>query len=122
MISVASRQQQLNGNDFFERNVFTEQDGRWGKHYDLRIAEPMGQETPETIKASEALLWSAFEAFQDPVLVVRGENSDLLTPDTTQKMLARNSQAQLFTVPDVGHAPTLRSDDQISPIERFLRE
>ena len=25
MISVASRQQQLNGNNFFERNVFTEQ-------------------------------------------------------------------------------------------------
>lgn len=103
------------------RNVFTEQDGRWGKHYDLRIAEPMGKETPDTIKASEALLWTAFEAFQQPVLIVRGELSDLLTPATVRDMLDRNAKAQLFTVPNVGHAPTLRSDDQITPIERFLR-
>lgn len=103
------------------RNVFTEQDGRWGKHYDLRIAEPMGKETPDTIKASEALLWTAFDAFHQPVLIVRGELSDLLTPATVRDMLDRNAQAQLFTVPNVGHAPTLRSDDQIAPIEQFLR-
>ena len=104
------------------RNVFTEQDGRWGKHYDLRIAEPMAKESPETIKASESLLWPAFEAFQEPVMIVRGEQSDLLTADTAQQMLARNPRARLCTVPDVGHAPTLRSDDQISPIEQFLYE
>lgn len=103
------------------RNVFTEQDGRWGKHYDLRIAEPMARESPDSIKASEAILWPAFEAFGEAVLIVRGEQSDLLTTDTVQHMLQRNPQAQLFTVPDVGHAPTLRTDDQISPIEQFLR-
>lgn len=110
----------LEGWQALTRNVFTEQDGRWGKHYDLRIAEPMSKETPDTIKASEALLWSAFEAFTQPVLILRGERSDLLTPDTVQEMLARNAQAQLLTVPDVGHAPTLRTDDQITPIEQFL--
>lgn len=102
------------------RNVFTEQGGRWGKHYDLRIAEPMAKESPDTIKASEALLWPAFEAFQDPVLIIRGEHSDLLTPETVQKMLERNSQARLHTVADVGHAPTLRTEEQIRPIEQFL--
>lgn len=111
----------LEGWQALTRNVFTEQDGRWGKHYDLRIAEPMGKETPDTIRASEALLWPAYEAFQHPVLIVRGELSDLLTPDTVQNMLTRNARAQLFTVPEVGHAPTLRTDDQISPIEQFLR-
>lgn len=111
----------LEGWQALTRNVFTEQDGRWGKHYDLRIAEPMGKETPDTIKASEVLLWTAFEAFQQPVLIVRGELSDLLTPDTVQDMLARNSQAHALTVPGVGHAPTLRNDDQIAPIVQFLR-
>lgn len=104
------------------RNVFTEQDGRWGKHYDLRIAEPMAKESPETIKASEGLLWPAFEAFQAPVLIVRGEQSDLLTHETAQQMLERNARARLLTIPDVGHAPTLRTDDQIRPIEQFLHE
>lgn len=112
----------LEGWQALTRNVFTEQDGRWGKHYDLRIAEPMAKESPETIKASEALLWSSFESFPEPVLVVRGEQSDLLTPDTVQDMLDRNPHARLFTVPDVGHAPTLRTDDQIDPIVQFLRE
>lgn len=111
----------LEGWQALTRNVFTEQDGRWGKHYDLRIAEPMGKETPDTIKASEVLLWTAFEAFQQPVLIVRGELSDLLTPATVQDMLARNSQAHALTVPGVGHAPTLRNDDQIAPIVQFLR-
>lgn len=112
----------LEGWQALTRNVFTEQDGRWGKHYDLRIAEPMSKESPETIKASEALLWPAFNAFPGPVLIVRGELSDLLTTDTVQKMLEQNAQAQLFTVPGVGHAPTLRSDDQISPLEQFLQD
>lgn len=102
------------------RNVFVEQDGRWIKHYDLGIAQPMATETPETIRASEGILWPAFESLREPVLVVRGELSDLLTPDTTQKMLGRNPRAQLLTIPETGHAPTLRTDDQIDPIEQFL--
>lgn len=104
------------------RNVFTEQDGKWGKHYDLRIAQPMANESPETIKASEAILWPAFQAFPEPVLIVRGALSDLLTDATVKQMLERNPQARLLTIPGVGHAPTLRSDDQISPIEQFLLE
>ena len=112
----------LEGWQALTRNVFTEQDGRWGKHYDLRIAEPMAKESPDTIKASEALLWPAFEAFPAPVMIVRGEHSDLLTAETARHMLERNSRARLFTVPDVGHAPTLRTDDQITPIEQFLNE
>jgi len=112
----------LEGWQALTRNVFTEQDGRWGKHYDLRIAEPMAKESPETIKASEGLLWPAFEAFPAPVMIVRGEQSDLLTTETAQQMLDRNPRARLFTVPDVGHAPTLRTDDQITPIEQFLYE
>lgn len=102
------------------RNVFTEQDGRWGKHYDLRIAQPMALESPATIKASEALLWPAFQAFPEPVLIVRGELSDLLTEDTARQMLRQNPRARLLTIPGVGHAPTLRSDDQITPVEQFL--
>lgn len=122
VVSADFGEHDLAGWQALTRNVFTEQDGRWGKHYDLRIAEPMAKETPDTIKASEALLWPAFQAFTAPVLIVRGEHSDLLTTETTQQMLQRNAQARLVTVPNVGHAPTLRTDDQINPIEDFLLE
>jgi hypothetical protein len=46
--------------------------------------------------------------------------SDLLSADTAKQMLARNSHAQLVEVAGVGHAPTLLTDIQITPIEQFL--
>lgn len=102
------------------RHIFVEQGGRWVKHYDLRIAEPFALQNDEALRASEQILWAAYESLSAPVLIVRGENSDLLTVGTAQEMLRRNPQAQLHTVPGVGHAPTLRSNDQIAPVEAFL--
>jgi len=102
------------------RHVFNEQGSQWVKHYDLRLAEPMARESPETLRASEALLWAAFQALRQPVLVLRGEQSDLLLQDTAERMLAANGNASLLTVPGVGHAPTLMSADQISPVRQFL--
>lgn len=101
-------------------HVFVKDGDQWVKHYDLRIAQPMQAETQESVQASEDILWPAYESLQEPVLIVRGAQSDLLTPDTVEQMLSRNAQARLLTVPEVGHAPTLRSAEQIKPIRDFL--
>ncbi|MFT0548556.1 alpha/beta fold hydrolase [Allopusillimonas ginsengisoli] len=102
------------------RYVFVEQNGQWVKHYDLRIAEPFALQNEAAMEASELMLWRAYESLAAPVLIVRGEHSDLLTEATAQEMLRRNPQARLHIVPGVGHAPTLRSNDQITPVETFL--
>ncbi len=102
------------------RHVFTRQGDHWVKHYDLRIAQPFAEQSEANVQASEAILWAAYERMASPILIVRGEKSDLLTPETAEEMLARNSQAQLYAVPEVGHAPTFRSDDQIDTVARFL--
>src|SRR5690606_13896279 len=102
------------------RHIFSRQGEHWVKHYDLRIAEPFAGQSADVVKASEALLWGAYESIATPILVVRGELSDLLTADVAQQMLARNPRASLHGVPNVGHAPTFRSDDQIDPVRRFL--
>lgn len=102
------------------KHVFNEVDGLWVQHYDLRIAQAMANQTPESIRASEGLLWAAYESMRGPILIMRGMQSDLLTANTAKDMLQRNPRASLHEVPDVGHAPTLRSGDQIDPIERFL--
>ncbi|NYT60745.1 alpha/beta hydrolase [Alcaligenaceae bacterium] len=102
------------------RHVFNRQGGHWIKHYDLRMAEPFADNSPAKIEASEAILWAAYESIASPVLLVRGEESDLFTAETAQEMLLRNSHAQLHTVGGVGHAPTLRSNDQIDPVAAFL--
>ncbi|WP_237173143.1 alpha/beta fold hydrolase [Paracandidimonas lactea] len=102
------------------RHVFLPQGGRWVQHYDLRIAEPFALQNPASLEASEVMLWQAYESIQQPVLIMRGEKSDLLTEQTAQEMLRRNPNAQLHTVAGVGHAPTLRDTAQIAPIEAFL--
>jgi len=102
------------------RHVFTQEGDQWVKHYDLRIAEPFADQSEQTVRKSEALLWAAYESVASPILLVRGELSDLLTGEAAQEMLRRNPHASLLDVPGVGHAPTFRSDDQIDPVEAFL--
>lgn len=104
------------------RHVFNQQGNRWVKHYDLRIAEPIAQQSADVLRGAEAVLWAGFESLREPVLVLRGETSDLLTEQGLQEMQARNVRARGVTFKGVGHAPTLRSDDQIETVAAFLLE
>lgn len=102
------------------RYVFNEQDGHWIKHYDLRMSQAYVAQTPEILRAAEQVLWQAYEHLPGEVLILRGEHSDLLKASDAQAMLDRNPRAQLHEIKGVGHAPTLRSADQIQPILNFL--
>ncbi|MFT0849938.1 alpha/beta hydrolase [Achromobacter sp. F4_2707] len=104
------------------RHIFNQEDGKWRKHYDLRIAEPIAQQDATVLKGAEAVLWAGFESLAEPVLVIRGETSDLLTEQGLQEMQKRNVLARGLTFPGVGHAPTLRSDDQVEAVAAFLLE
>lgn len=104
------------------RHVFNQKGDHWVKHYDLRIAEPFADQSEAIIQASESVLWAAYESIASPIFLVRGQESDLLTAEAAQEMLARNRHARLHNVPGVGHAPTFRSDDQIDPVVEFLLE
>jgi pimeloyl-ACP methyl ester carboxylesterase len=55
-----------------------------------------------------------------PVLVVRGARSDILSAATAQRMAAALPQAELVTVPGVGHAPTLDEPAVQPAIDRLL--
>ncbi len=50
--------------------------------------QPFAATTEEATAAGEAALWHALTAIQGPVLVVRGEQSDLLSRETVEKMVA----------------------------------
>jgi pimeloyl-ACP methyl ester carboxylesterase len=54
------------------------------------------------------------------VLLVRGGDSDLLTPETAQQMTQRGPKAELVELPGIGHAPTFMHEDQIAIARRFL--
>lgn len=85
--------------------------------YDMAIAEPFKTAGP----APEVDLWPLFVALgQKPLLVVRGEKSDLLTAETARKMRAVVPGMKLAVVPGVGHAPELNEPEAVSAIDEFL--
>ena len=97
-----------------------EESGQWRRHYDPALARPFQGLTEESTRQGEAALWAAYDAIRCPVLLVRGEESDLLTPETAQQMTERGPRAKLVVVPGVGHAPTFMHEDQIAIARSFL--
>ncbi len=89
-------------------------------HYDPAIAQPFKAFTPAQATAGEAMTWAAFDAIRCPTLVLRGAESDLLSPATAQAMTQRGPRAQLREFAGVGHAPTLVADDQVAAVREFL--
>jgi pimeloyl-ACP methyl ester carboxylesterase len=87
-----------------KRTLVVTQNGRISYDYDMAIAEPFAKPG----NAAPPNLWLAYEGLRDvPMLLVRGELSDLLSPDTVKQMAVRNPKMRSITVPRVGHAPTL---------------
>jgi pimeloyl-ACP methyl ester carboxylesterase len=91
--------------------------GRVVFDYDMRIAEPFRAPPGE----SGFDLWTAFAGLEGiPSLVVRGELSDLLSPETVERMVAENPAMEAVVVPRVGHAPTLDEPEAAAAIDRLL--
>ncbi|BCF96565.1 alpha/beta hydrolase [Paraburkholderia sp. PGU19] len=97
-----------------------ERDGAWRFRYDPRIAEPFTKTTPELTALGEAALWQSFAAIAGPVLVVRGEQSDLLSRETVAQMIEKGRNVSSVEIPGVGHAPAFLSPDQIDIVKRFF--
>jgi pimeloyl-ACP methyl ester carboxylesterase len=95
-------------------------DGQLTLHYDPAIAHNLRALTPELAAAGEAALWALYDQIQSTTLLIRGQDSDLLTPETATAMTQRGPMAQLETWPGCGHAPTLTSENQIAVVSQFL--
>jgi pimeloyl-ACP methyl ester carboxylesterase len=103
--------------DMAKRTMVVSQNGRIVFDYDMAIAEPFAKPG----NAAPGNLWLAFEALRNvPMLLVRGELSDLLSPDTLKQMAARNPLMQTVIVPRVGHAPTLDEPEVRAAIHALL--
>lgn len=96
------------------------QGGGLKPHYDPAIAVPFRAITPELAKAGEALLWQAWDSLTLPTLLLRGAQSDLLSPATAQAMTQRGPKARLHEFAGVGHAPMLVQPEQRAVVQEFL--
>lgn len=102
-----------------KRTMVLGQNGRIAFDYDMAIAEPFNEEEG----AAPPDLWPAFDALSKaPLLVLRGELSDLLSDQTVAAMKARHPAMRTVTVPRVGHAPMLDEPESLAAIDALLAE
>lgn len=102
------------------RQFFGEADGRPAQGYDPNLGNALGE-----IDIAQKIpnMWTQFEALKRiPVLVLRGEHSDILSPATVAEMSERHPRLASVTVYAQGHAPLLKDRFTIGIIADFLRE
>ncbi|MFQ6554152.1 alpha/beta fold hydrolase [Aestuariibius insulae] len=81
---------------------------------DAVIAQSATGETPD--------LWPLFDALDGlPLALIRGENSDLLSPETVAEMRKRRPDMLFAEVADRGHVPFLDELESLRLIEDFLK-
>ena len=91
-------------------------DGRPEPDVDPKIAEAF-----KAAPAGPANLWPVFAlAHAVPMLVLRGELSDLLSAATVERMAREHPNLTAVTVPRRGHAPLLDEPECVAAIDGFL--
>jgi len=81
--------------------------------WDTRIARLLDAPRPD--------LWTLFGALAHvPLLIVRGAVSDILLPETVERMQTERPDMTLVSVDGVGHAPTLSEPVAVGAVQAFL--
>lgn len=88
----------------------------WHMHYDPKIADVFLEACTQNID-----LWSVWDAVCIPVLVLRGQNSDLLSRETCERMSYKEN-VTVHEIPECGHAPSLMPEEQIQIVRRWLEK
>ncbi len=91
--------------------------GRIVYDYDMKIAEPF------RLPGGEAGvdLWPAFDNLKGlPVVLIRGERSDILSDKTAKAMAKRHRGLDYVIIPRTGHAPSLNEPEAVAAINRLL--
>jgi pimeloyl-ACP methyl ester carboxylesterase len=101
----------------FARRTCRETDGGVEFDYDMAIADPFN--AANSGEAADG--WPYFQALAGrPVLVLRGECSDLLPDAVAARMATEIDDVELVEVPGVGHAPDLGEPASVAAIDRLL--
>jgi len=109
--------------DAFARRLFTEKAGRPVLDYDPDIARAMVPPPPPPREPPPPPpdLWPLFKGLAaHPLLVVRGATSDILSPDTLNRMREAAPGMAVAEVAGVGHAPMLDEPEALTAIDDLL--
>jgi pimeloyl-ACP methyl ester carboxylesterase len=102
------------------RQWFMEEEGQPVLGYDLDLANTLSE---INLAKPVPQMWSQFDALSHvPIMVLRGENSDLLSLETVKEMASRHPDLRSYTVQEEGHAPLLRDRRSLRTVDTFLAE
>ena len=91
------------------------EDGRWHQLHD-----------PGIVRAFRAgllydlTLWRYWDAVRCPILLLRGEHSDLLLESSAEEMARRNRRTEFVEILGCGHAPALLDPDQVALVTGWM--
>jgi pimeloyl-ACP methyl ester carboxylesterase len=90
--------------------------GKLTTHYDPAIARAFAalERTGD--------LWDAYDRLRLPILLLRGERSDVATAESARLMAQRGPRARVHELPGIGHAPWLETPGEIALVLDFLTE
>ena len=104
----------------FARRVYREQDGRPRADYDMGLRQNFPP-AEDIASGKVPELWGLFEMLKPlPCLVLRGENSDLLSAATVAEMQNRHPALAAATIPRRGHVPFLDEAESLAAIDDWL--
>ena len=101
----------------FAQTTFWDREGALTIRYDPALMRAL----QDLDTADLPTLWPQFEALRRaPLLVIRGEHSDLLSTETADAMVRRHPDSRLVTVKGQGHAPLLRDPPTLASLGAFI--
>ncbi len=104
---------------FAQRTCLQRDDGMVVPDYDPGIRDAFSIKSPGWL--TKFLMWRLFGKLKArPLLILRGEHSDILSAKMADRMQRRHPRSQLVTVPNRGHAPMLDEPVAIDALARFL--
>jgi pimeloyl-ACP methyl ester carboxylesterase len=103
-------------NHMIATSVQKRPDWRWEYKMDPRV----GDAFRASLAGPEVDLWPLWAGVKQPVLILRGANSDLLSEATLAKMIEMHPNARALTIADTGHAPMIFDAPTVSAVAAFL--
>lgn len=114
----------LTGDDWYDqaRRTFAEEAGVPKIDYDPKIGIGL-RKGLDASNGTMPTMWPQFKALAHvPTLVLRGENSDILSTETVDRMRREHPRLAHITVKDRGHVPFLDEPEAISAIDTYLAQ
>lgn len=109
---------------FFHHSLVKDQDGSYTLAYDPQVSNVIADQATSIPSLQDAagnfLFWHYWHHVKCPVLLIRGESSDVLPYSVIEKMQSMGPKFELVEIKNAGHAPALMEKEHIDIIHRWL--